>query len=135
MLLPMDKAAAKEQSLSYHLALDVCRRGHGSWHLFNELIRTAYVSWFLQKDGYGSEPVEHFKMAEYAVEAALELAHESSEWVLAEDAVPAFERLLALHDAQLAVAPLHKILEAERRLTQFLAGTESSPIPDAPVES
>ncbi|MGF6969654.1 hypothetical protein OKW43_006749 [Paraburkholderia sp. WC7.3g] len=46
----------------------------------------------------------------------LELAHAANEWVLAEDAVPVFESLLALHDAQLAIVPLHKIISAERRL-------------------
>jgi hypothetical protein len=50
--------------------------------------------------------------------------------VLAEDAVSAFESLLALHDAQLATVPPHKIISAQRRLRQFLAGTASSPVPD-----
>jgi hypothetical protein len=131
MLLPMHKTSAREQSLSYHLALVACRAGHGNSYLFNELMRTVYVAWFLQQDGYGNERVVLFKTAEYAVEAALELAHESNEWVLAEDAVPAFERLLSLHDAQLVAAPLHKVIDAEHRLRQFLAGTARSPIPEA----
>jgi hypothetical protein len=131
MLLPMNETTAREQSLSIHLALAACRDGHGNSHLFNELMRTVYVAWFMQQDGYGSEPVGRFKTAEHAVEAALELAHESNEWVLAEEAIPAFERLLALHDAQLAVAPLHKVIEAEHRLRRFLAGTAHSPVPEA----
>jgi hypothetical protein len=130
MLLPMDQASARERSLSYHLALAVCRDGHGNGHLFNELIRVVYVAWFLQQAGYGNERVECYKMAEYAVEAALELADRLNEWILAEDAIPVFERLLALHDAQLATAPLHKVMEAERQLRHFLAGTAPSPIPE-----
>jgi len=130
MLLPMDQASAREQSLSYHLALAVCRDGHGNGHLFNELICVAYITWFLQQAGYGNERVECYKMAEYAVEAALELADTLDEWTLAKDAIPVFERLLALHDAQLATAPLHKVIEAERQLRHFLAGTATSPIPE-----
>jgi hypothetical protein len=130
MLLPMDEASAREQSLSSHLALVACRDGHGNTHLFNELIRTAYVTWFLQQDGYGSEPAGTFKTAEHAVETALELAHRANEWVLAEDTICVFERLLALHDSQLATAPLHKVIDAERRLRQFLAGTANSPVPE-----
>jgi hypothetical protein len=99
------------------------RKSRGSWS-------GDRVAWFLQQDGYGSEPVGRFKTAEYAFEAPLELARASNEWVLAEDTVPAFERLLALHDAQLATAPLHKVINAERRLRQFLAGTASSPVPE-----
>ncbi|MFP3550126.1 hypothetical protein SB861_05335 [Paraburkholderia sp. SIMBA_049] len=127
----MDQASAREQSLSSHLALVACRDGHGNSHLFNELMRTVYVAWFLQQDGYGSEPVGRFKAAELAVEAALGLAHVSNEWVLAEDAVPVFEKLLALHDAQLATVPLNKVFDAERRLRLFLAGTTESPVPEA----
>ncbi|PRX24023.1 hypothetical protein B0G75_12466 [Paraburkholderia sp. BL18I3N2] len=134
MLLPMDQASVREQSLTSHLALVACRDGHGNGHLFNELMRTVYLAWFLQEDGYGNEPVRRFKTAEHAVEAALELAHAANEWVLAKDAVPIFESLLALRDAQLATAPLHKIISAERRLRQFLAGTASSPVPDADPE-
>ncbi|SKD03847.1 hypothetical protein SAMN05445504_9002 [Burkholderia sp. CF099] len=130
MLLPMAEAAAREQSLSSHLALVACRDGHGNKHLFNELMRTVYLAWFLQQDGYGKEPANSFKTAEYAVEASLELAHISGEWVLAEDTVPVFERLLALHDSQLATAPLHRFIRAEQRLRQFLAGSASSPIPE-----
>jgi hypothetical protein len=128
MLLPMDQASVRERSLSYHLALAACCDRHGNGHLFNELMRVAYVAWFLQQAGYGNEPVLSYKTAEYAVEAALQVARESNEWFLAEDAIPAFEKLLALHDAQLTVAPLHKVIEAEHQLQRFLAGVASSPI-------
>lgn len=130
----MDPASVRQQSLSSHLALVACRDGQGNGHLFNELMRTVYLTWFLQQDGYGSEPAGRFKAAEYAVEAALELAHAANRWVLAEDAVSVFESLLALHDAQLATVPLHKIITAERRLRQFLAGTASSPVPDVDAD-
>ncbi|WP_225031621.1 hypothetical protein [Paraburkholderia sp. XV] len=52
------------------------------------------------------------KMADYAVEAALALAETSSEWILAEDALLVLEKRWPLHDAQLAVAPLHKVMDA-----------------------
>ncbi|MBN3754736.1 hypothetical protein G3N95_17440 [Paraburkholderia sp. Tr-20389] len=126
----MDATSAREQSLSYHLALATCRSGHGNSYLFNELMRTVYVAWFLQRAGYGDEPVALYKRAEYAVEAALTLAHESGEWLLADEALPVFEKLLALHDSQLTVVPLHKVIDAERQLARFLHGTASSPIPE-----
>ncbi|SAK89794.1 Fis family transcriptional regulator [Caballeronia arationis] len=130
MLLPIDQAFARERSLSYHLALAASRDGQGSGYLFNELIRVAYTAWFLQQAGYGDAPVECYKKAEYAVESALEHADRSNVWILAKDTIPAFETLLALHDAQLAAAPYHKVLEAEQRLLRFLAGTAPSPIPE-----
>lgn len=127
----MNALSARERSLSYHLALATCRRGHGNNYLFNELMRTVYVAWFLQQAGFGGAPVALYKLAELATEAALTLAHESGEWLLADEALPAFEKLLALHDSQLTVAPLHKVIDAERQLARFLQGTASSPIPEA----
>lgn len=129
MLLPMDRISAQKQSLALHLALVACRAGHGSSHLFNELMETVYVAWFLQQEGYGDEPADLFKLAEDAVEAALQLGQATGEYLLADDAVPAFEKLLALHDAQMNVAPLHKVAAADGRLRRFLLGTARSPIP------
>jgi hypothetical protein len=61
----MDLASARERSLSCHLALVACRDGHGNSHLVNELMRAVYLSWYLQRAGYGNQPVEQFKIAEY----------------------------------------------------------------------
>jgi hypothetical protein len=117
----MDRASASEQSLANHLALVACRSGHGNGHLVNELMRVVYLSWFLQRVGYGTCPAEQFKIAEYAVEATLSHAHESGEWRLPVDAIVDFETLLALHDSQLVSAPLHEVLAAEQKLRAFLA--------------
>ncbi|TCG04584.1 hypothetical protein BZM27_39810 [Paraburkholderia steynii] len=130
MLLPMDRASARKQSLALHLALAACRTGRGNSHLFNELMEAVCVAWFLQQDGYGDEPLPLFKLAEDAVEVALQLGQATGEYLLAEDAVPAFEKLLALHDAQMNVAPLHKVADADSRLRRVLLSTASSPIPD-----
>ena len=64
---------------SFHLAdaHRACRSGHGNGHLVNELMRTVYLSWFLQRAGYGNYPVEQFKIAECAVEATLAHAQET----------------------------------------------------------
>ncbi|TCG04981.1 hypothetical protein BZM27_36990 [Paraburkholderia steynii] len=75
-------------------------------------MRTVYLAWFLQQDSYGNEPVGRFKVSEYATEAALERAHAANGWVLAADAVPVFESLLTLHEAQPATVPRHKIVSA-----------------------
>jgi hypothetical protein len=129
LLLPLDRSSASERSLSCHLALVACRDGHGNSHLVNELMRAVYLSWYLQRAGYGNQPVEQFKIAEYAVENTLAHAHETGEWRLASEVICDFEALLTLYDAQLARAALHTVLEAERQLRVFLTGTDPSPIP------
>ena len=124
----MDRTSASEQSLTHHLALVACRSGHGNGHLINELMRTVYLGWFLQRAGYGGCPEEQFRIAELAVEATLARAHECGEWRLPDEAITDFEVLLALYDSQLAIAPLHEVLAAEQKLRAFLAGNARSPI-------
>lgn len=124
----MERTTARDQSLANHLALAACRSGHGSGHLINELMRVVYLGWFLQRAGYGSLPIEQFKIAECAVEATLMRAQDSGQWALPADTLVDFEALLALYDSQLATAPLHAVLDAEQRLAAFLAGTSSSPV-------
>ncbi|CAE6806321.1 MULTISPECIES: hypothetical protein [Paraburkholderia] len=125
----MDRTSANEQSLASHLALVACRSGHGNGHLINELMRAVYLGWFLQRAGYGTIPVEQFRLVECAVEATLARAHACGEWRLPEEAIAAFEMLLALYDSQLARVPLHEVLAAEQKLRVFLAGNACSPIP------
>jgi hypothetical protein len=127
----MTSASVRGRSLTYHLALAACRSGRANESLLNELIRATYLAWFLQGAGYGEEPNEIFKAAEYAVEITLANAHETGAYVLDNDALPIFETLLTLHDAQLARAPLHKVIGAERQLWAFLRGTAQSPIPES----
>jgi hypothetical protein len=130
MLLPMARERMREESMSFHLALAACRSGQGNGHLIIELVERVYLTWFLQRAGFGDEPIEHFRIVEYAVEAALGHADSTGEWRLDEDAVPSLERLLAQHDAQLNEVPLHYVADAERQLRRFLAGTDPSPIRD-----
>jgi hypothetical protein len=110
----MDRASASERSLSCHLALVACRDGHGNSHLVNELMRAVYLSWYLERAGYGNQPVEQYKLAEYAVENTLAHAHETGEWQLASEVISDFEALLTLYDAQLAKAPLHEVFEVNQ---------------------
>ena len=132
-LLPMNAALASDRSLTYHVALDGWRRGHGNRRIVNELTRATYMAWFLQCAGYGDAPVELFKAAECVGELTLMTAHGSGEtdgWSLDAESVSIFTDVLGLHDAQLRSAPLHQYESAERRLLAFLHGPERSPIPD-----
>jgi hypothetical protein len=131
-LLPMSAVLTRDRSLSYHIALDSWRRGHGNGRIVNELIRATYMAWFLQRAGYGDAPVELFKAAECVVEISLMKAYQSGEqegWLLDDDSASTFTALLAVHDAQLLMAPLYQYERAEQCLLSFLEGSEQSPIP------
>jgi len=95
-------------------------------------MHAVYLSWYLQRAGYGNLPPEQFKIAEYAVENTLAYAHETGKWRIASDVISDFETLLSLYDAQLASARLHEVMEAERQLRCFLTGKSDSPISMSP---
>jgi len=72
--------------------------------------------------------VNTYEQAEAALENALAVAEKCAKWVTSEQDAPVIERLLTLHDRQLSEAPMHRVVEAENQLRQFLAGTGASPL-------
>ena len=123
LLLPISAQSAREMSLAHHLALAACRGDSANRHQINELVRSVYMAYFLQRMGYGDLPVECYELAEAAFENALAVAAKCGRWIISEQDAPVIERLLALHDQQLSEAPMHRVAEAGKQLRQFLAGT------------
>src|SRR5471032_782629 len=128
LLLPMSAQSAREMSLAQHLALAACRADSANRHQINELVRSVYMAYFLQRMGYGDLPFECYEHAEAAFENALAVAAKCGRWIISEQDAPVIERLLTLHDQQLSEAPMHRVAEAEKQLRQFLAGTGVSPL-------
>src|SRR5471032_421225 len=128
LLLPMSAQSAREMSLAHHLALAACRGDSANRHQINELVRSVYMAYFLQRTGFGDMPFECYEHAEAALENALSVAAKSARRMISEQDAPVIERLLALHDKQLSEAPMHLVVEAEKQLRQFLAGTGVSPL-------
>jgi hypothetical protein len=131
-LLPMSAQSARDMSLSHHLALAACRGDCGKRHQINELVRSVYMAYYLQRVGFGDMPFECFERAEAALENTLAVAERSAKWVVDEEDTLVIERLLALHDRQLADAPLFRVAEAEKQFREFLAGTGASPLSRLP---
>ena len=86
------------------------------------------MAYYLQRMGFGEVPFECYEQAEAAFENALAVAAKSAQWIISEQDAPVLGRLLALHDQQLSAAPMHRVVEAEKQLRQFLAGTGVSPL-------
>jgi hypothetical protein len=128
LLLPMAAQSARKMSLAHHLALAACRGDSGNRHQINELVRSVYMAYYLQRMGFGELPFECYEHAEAAFENALAVATKSAKWIISEQDAPVIERVLALHDQQLSEAPMHRVVEAEKQLRQFLAGTGASPL-------
>lgn len=128
LLLPMAAHSAREMSLAHHLALAACRGDGGNRYQINELTRSVYMAYFLQRLGFGDLPFECFEHAESVIENVLAIAEISAKWTISAQDAPVIERLLTLHDRQLSEAPMHRVVEAEKRLRQFIASTAASPL-------
>jgi len=124
----MSAQSARELSLAHHLALATCRGDNANRHQINELVRSVSMAYFLQRMGYGVLPFECYEHAEAAFENALAVAAKCGRWIISEQDAPVIERLLTLHDQQLSEAPMHRVVDAENQLRQFLAGTGASPL-------
>ncbi|OTP80272.1 hypothetical protein PAMC26510_03185 [Caballeronia sordidicola] len=86
------------------------------------------MAYYLQRMGFGEVPFECYEHAEAAFENALAIAEKSAKWTISEQDAPVIERVLALHDQQLSEAPMHRVVEAEKQLRQYLAGESASPL-------
>ena len=58
LLLPVDRASARELSFTHHLALAACHSNGGNKHLINELVRTVDMTYLLQLAGFGDPPLK-----------------------------------------------------------------------------
>jgi hypothetical protein len=127
-LLPMTAESARDLSLTYHLALAVCRRKNGSSYLINELARAVYRAYYLQRAGFGRVPLQCYERAEAALENCMAFGSKTGTWDICAEDASTIEQLLGLHDHQLDTAPLHQVVDAERQLRLFVASNAASPL-------
>ncbi|PLZ02467.1 hypothetical protein CY652_10090 [Burkholderia sp. WAC0059] len=133
MLLPLPAAAVRNRSLKFHACLETVRRGFGQPQHLVELASLMYITWFLQRAGYGDLPLAQFHEAEQYMELANRRGAEKGTWLLDNEGYPSFECLLTLHDQQLSAAPAHAIVSAEDELMRFIDGDSPSPLPAMPA--
>ena len=129
MLLPMPRTSANEVLLGYHVALSACLTGTGTAHLFNELARALYLTFYLQESGYGRLPMDLYKRGEALLEAALTRAEAEGTFEIAQEAAQILGDVLHLHDWQLQSAPAQYLVDAGERLTRFTRSDARSPLP------
>jgi hypothetical protein len=130
MLLPISRQSATDISLLNHLALAICRQGKGNSYLMNELVKTVYTAYYLQRSGLGDAPIELYRQAEAGLEHALAQAHLSQIWTLDSTTAILLEEVLALYDKHLASAAAWMFVEARERLDTFVASQKRSPFSD-----
>lgn len=131
MLLPLPPESVRKMSLQIHLALAACRKdGCGNSHQFNELLRILYVTHQLQEMGFGQLPLDVYARAEHGLNAALLRVKAEKRWLIDVETASLLERVLQLHDQQLASIRLHDLTAATERLERFIRSERESPLPE-----
>ncbi|RKE35616.1 hypothetical protein B0G76_1731 [Paraburkholderia sp. BL23I1N1] len=129
MLLPLPVARIRSLSLEHHLALETITSGHGNVDLLVCLLKAVYTAWYLREEipaSAGSRPFQH---AEAALERCIARAERGEAWEMLDADKSAIEKVLLLHDKQLATVPAHRFLMALDSLNHFAVGGLKSPIP------
>ncbi|CAM2172751.1 Fis family transcriptional regulator [Burkholderia cepacia] len=128
MLLPLPIRKVRSLSLENHVALATVRAGRGDLDQICCLIRVVYLAYFLRGETAQSRDLEPYRRAEAVLDSCVERIEHDQPCLLLDQEQTAVERVLVLHDAQLAVVPRFRYLEAIERLQRFVTSSKSSPI-------
>jgi hypothetical protein len=133
MLLPLPLARTRALSLEYHLALATTAAGHGNADSMICLLKAVYTAFYLRNDTAESADDLPFQHAEGALERCIARTERGETWTMLGRDKAAIERILVLHDEQLATLPTHRYLAALEKLNRFALDRLNSPIPPLPV--
>ncbi|KWC42411.1 hypothetical protein WL51_03475 [Burkholderia ubonensis] len=131
MLLPLATQKVQALSLENHMALAVVRSGSGDCDQVICLLRVVYLAFLMRGETAGGSDLDLYRRAEAVLDACIARAERGERWALLEDELADVERVLVVHDEQLATIPKHRYLAAWERLQRFVAGAGRSPIPVA----
>lgn len=129
MLLPLSTGKVQALSLENHLALSAVRAGRGESGQIINLLRIVHLAFYLRDETASGADLDLCRRAEAALDACIERAERGKKWLLLDHEKAAVERLLVMHDDQLAVVPKHRYLAGLDRLQCFVSGAGGSPIP------
>ncbi|OXI47730.1 hypothetical protein [Burkholderia aenigmatica] len=128
MLLPLSTEKVQSLSLENHMALAVVRSGKGECDQVICLLRVVYLAFFMRSETASGSDVDLYRRAEAVLDACIARAERGEMWALVDDEVADVERVLVVHDEQLAAVPKHRYLAAWDRLQRFVNGARRSPI-------
>ncbi|WP_053293371.1 hypothetical protein [Burkholderia pseudomallei] len=132
LLLPMPLARTRALSLEHHLALAATAQGHGNVDLMVCLLKAVYMAFYLHSESPAETDVRAIRRAEAALERCMARAERGETWGMLDVDKSTIERVLLLHDEQLATTPTHRYLEALDKLNRFALEGLKSPIPTEP---
>ncbi|WP_082750729.1 hypothetical protein [Burkholderia sp. MSMB0856] len=129
MLLPLSTEKVRSLSLEHHMALAVIRSGNGDCDQAICLLRIVYLAFFMRSETASGSDLDLYRRAEAVLDACIARAERGEPWTLLADELADVERVLVVHDEQLAAIPKYRYLVAWDRLQRFVTGGGRSPIP------
>lgn len=135
MLLPLPHARTRALSLEHHLALATIARGHANVDLMVCLLKAVYTAFYLRGESPVGADDPEFQRAEAALSQCIARAERGETWAMLDRDKAAVERILVLHDEQLAAVPTHRYLTALDKLSRFAVEGMQSPIPPLPNDA
>ncbi|MGN3963884.1 hypothetical protein ACS0ZG_11290 [Burkholderia gladioli] len=131
MLLPLSTEKVQSLSLEHHMALAVVCSGNGNCDQVICLLRVVYLSFFMRSETDSGSDLGLYRRAEAVLEGCIARAERGEEWRLPEGELVGVERVLVVHDEQLAAISKHRYLSAWDRLQKFVTGARRSPMESA----
>lgn len=131
MLLPLSTGKVRALSLENHLALATIRAGRGNLDQLCCLLRVVYLAFYMRDETVAGADLESYRRAEAALDACITRVEHNEPCLLLGHEQTVVERVLVLHDEQLAAIPKHRYLLAWGHLQRFIVSQKSSPIPVA----
>jgi hypothetical protein len=119
-LLPMAASTFRAVSLRNHLALVALRQGFGHAEIASELLKTAYLTYFICGIDADEGSLETCVAAELTIKASVAHAKMAGKWALKSGHAHYVEKMLCQHDVQLTTLALCTIGAAARRLSQMI---------------
>ncbi|WP_232348326.1 hypothetical protein [Burkholderia pseudomallei] len=128
MLLPLPTRKVRALSLENHLALATVRGGRGDLDQVSCLVRVVYLAFYLRDATSAGADLDLYRRAETALNACVTRAEQGERCLLLDHELATIERLLVVHDEQLAAVPWHRYLDAWKRLQHYIVAGKGSPI-------
>ncbi|KWN14708.1 hypothetical protein WT83_16600 [Burkholderia territorii] len=130
-LLPLPTEKVRALSLGHHMALATVRSDHGSDDQVLSLLRVIYLAFYLRYETVAGIDTNLYRQAEMALDACIVRAERGEKWLLLDREAAVIERVLVVHDAQLAAVPVYRYVLAWERLERLIVDTKQSrsPIP------
>ncbi|BBU30322.1 hypothetical protein BTHE68_40560 [Burkholderia sp. THE68] len=120
LLLPVASSRFLDFSLRGHLAIEAFRCGEANESLLRHFIHLACFAFFLQGYGYGTASIDLFLRVARVLGATDSVGRSTDVWRMSDSDIQPIVDLLALNDAQMAIAPRIVVHQTKERLVKFL---------------